>query len=189
MSRCFACSQENCGYRECTCCCHDVELASVSIEKDIILSKREIKFHVDEGTNSNYYKFFGERISNTIDVCDINKKLSKVLNPLEVVIEDNCFELKIDYPLFQSSIRIVITDRCFSRIDLLRAISNEYFEVYREEEEDDRNPGLIPGMLNRATTSGRHGIWGHQIEDLVIEGIYLSIRKNDVPLVTLCVGS
>lgn len=49
----------------------------------------------------------------------------------------------------------------------VEAVITEYETVYAEEGE---NPGHIPGMLNRAPSKGIHGIWGHDLGDLVLEG-------------------
>lgn len=48
-----------------------------------------------------------------------------------------------------------------------------YYEVYAMEEDSIGNPeiGHIPGMYNRVTTDGCFGIWGHDIDDLVLEDI------------------
>jgi hypothetical protein len=46
-----------------------------------------------------------------------------------------------------------------------------YQLMYNLEEEDMKEPSTnIPGMLNRASSNGRYGIWGHDIGDLVYNG-------------------
>ena len=53
-----------------------------------------------------------------------------------------------------------------------------YHVIYKEEERTSADPaGLIPGMLNHTATSGKYGVWGHGIEDLVLEG---AERSNGV---------
>ena len=57
----------------------------------------------------------------------------------------------------------------FTRADLARAVSARYNAIYAEEEKSTEiKPGYIPGMLNRNRTNGRFGIWGHDIEDLLL---------------------
>lgn len=47
-----------------------------------------------------------------------------------------------------------------------------YQLVYKIEDEDaGGKTGNIGNMLNRATSSGRFGIWGHHISDLVYNGL------------------
>ena len=56
--------------------------------------------------------------------------------------------------------------------DLMRFFCNSYNLTYTIEDETTENePGLIPGMYNRNKTSGVFGIWGHEIGDLVLEGL------------------
>lgn len=53
---------------------------------------------------------------------------------------------------------------------LLFLFTNAYQITYAIEESDDRDPGLMPGMFNRAKSNGRFGIWGHVIGDLCYNG-------------------
>lgn len=58
-----------------------------------------------------------------------------------------------------------------SAISLLLIAQKDYMDIYAVEEEAEGNPGHIPGMLNRGTTNGPYGIWGHDFEDLYFENI------------------
>jgi hypothetical protein len=58
----------------------------------------------------------------------------------------------------------------FKALDFLRCVHEGYTRIYQEEESAVGDPGLIPGMSNRAPSSGPYGIWGHYMEDLVFEG-------------------
>ncbi|ARF08741.1 hypothetical protein Catovirus_1_791 [Catovirus CTV1] len=76
----------------------------------------------------------------------------------------------IDYPLtypsiFKFTCKIPVTYGL-----LLYAYTVAYQLTYIIEEEEDDDPGHIPGMLNRAISKGRFGIWGHDIDDLVYNG-------------------
>jgi hypothetical protein len=53
---------------------------------------------------------------------------------------------------------------------LLYIYTLAYQMVYALEEEEEGDPGHIPGMLNRSKSDGPFGIWGHDIEDLVYNG-------------------
>ena len=56
--------------------------------------------------------------------------------------------------------------------DLMKFFCSSYNITYELEEKTSENsPDLIPGMYNRNTTSGIFGIWGHEIGDLVLEGM------------------
>lgn len=57
--------------------------------------------------------------------------------------------------------------------DFVKAFCEAYQEIYTIEEESTKGtePGHLPGMYNRNTTDGCFGIWGHDLEDLVLEDI------------------
>ena len=74
----------------------------------------------------------------------------------------------------------------WSRKDVGRTIQKDYARIYAEE---DAVAGLTPdieGTFNRGRSSGPHGIWGHGIGDLVIEGVTYDAKKHKV---TLSIGS
>jgi len=58
-----------------------------------------------------------------------------------------------------------------SWIDLLLLAQADYKEIYRREDEECGPTGNIPGMLNRASSDGPFGIWGHDISDLYFESV------------------
>jgi hypothetical protein len=71
------------------------------------------------------------------------------------------------------------------------AVADGYERIYREEEESrTKSVELHPEeslLLNRAKTDGVHGIWGHDLDDLVIEIIHAPKTKNGIW--TISVGS
>lgn len=68
-----------------------------------------------------------------------------------------------------------------SALDLLRFGREDYERIYREEDEDvGSKTGNVPGMLNRARSDGRHGIWGHSINDLIFECILMDTSKREI---------
>jgi hypothetical protein len=57
----------------------------------------------------------------------------------------------------------------FTRADLARAVAERYAAIYADEAATAAAPATrVPGMLNRAQTSGRYGIWGHDLGDLML---------------------
>jgi hypothetical protein len=57
----------------------------------------------------------------------------------------------------------------FTRADLARAVAERYAAIYADEAATTAVPAArVPGMLNRAQTSGRYGIWGHDLGDLML---------------------
>lgn len=73
-----------------------------------------------------------------------------------------------------------------SWVDLLLLAKQDYERIYREEDEDCGPTGNIPGMLNRASSKGKYGIWGHHLSDLYFEGVKVDY---DTKMVDFIIGS
>ena len=97
--------------------------------------------------------------------------------PDEVILPANSeFTLEITYPVKNPyRIKIKVGAEGMTRIRLVDIICKSYRKMYKEEDSAHK-VGLIPGMLNRATSSGPYGIWGHVIEDLCL--IECEVKEN-----------
>ena len=96
--------------------------------------------------------------------------INELYNPLGLSGE---YTFSYSYPLskiaeFQHALTPEMTGE-----DVLVLARKDYERIYREEEDVAGDPGHIPGMLNRNTSSGPYGIWGHDFSDLYFEGINL----------------
>lgn len=104
-----------------------------------------------------------------------------VINADQSITTSEKIKIKFEYP-FTNPVIIEFNHKGgFKLIDFFKAIYNGYSNIYAMEDD----PGLIPGMLNRARSNGPVGIWGHVIEDLFIEGI----KEIDKDFFTLEIGS
>ena len=74
----------------------------------------------------------------------------------------------------------------WTRKDVGRIIQKDYAMIYAEEDGAVGMTADIPGTFNRGRSSGPHGIWGHGIGDLVIEGVTYDAKTHKV---TLGIGS
>jgi hypothetical protein len=106
---------------------------------------------------------------------DTDERMIKDLDPNEIIIKKHIVEIKYDYPLSVShKFKHHSTNiKGFTRKELSEQIMKHYKDIYKEEEEIVGNPGHIPGMLNRRTSDGPHGIWGHDIGDLILHTIHV----------------
>jgi hypothetical protein len=97
------------------------------------------------------------------------------LDPDEVILDEEIITITYDYPLKGSFEfrHIAPNGKGFTRRELSEQIMERYRRIYREEERDDGNPGHIPGLLNRNDSHGRYGIWGHDIEDLILHTLHV----------------
>jgi len=97
--------------------------------------------------------------------------IPKLKDGNKIVIPDNK-TIVIDYPLNTEHKFELESSKGFSRAQLLRKISEEYYKIY-EMEENSAKVKTIPAdkrttIYNRNQTDGKFGIWGHDIADLVL---------------------
>lgn len=113
---------------------------------------------------------------------EFSKKISK--DPLGLAGE---FTFKYDYPLNTTAKFVHTLKKNMNFANILSLAKKDYQRIYREEDESTKvKPGNIPGMLNRNSTDGKWGIWGHGIDDLYFEGVRIdTVRKT----VTFDIGS
>lgn len=104
-----------------------------------------------------------------------------------IVIRDTEIQLKVDYPLNRAHYFPLKSIAGFTRRAIVEAVVQTYVKIYSEEKDTIRHMAVIPasqrrGLMNRNTTDGKYGIWGHDIGDLVIEGINYDPTSKTVAL-------
>lgn len=100
----------------------------------------------------------------------------ELIHPDTIVITRDNITITFDYPLSTSAKLTFTKLGGFSRFDFFCCIYEGYKTIYDQEEDVDGDPGLIPGMLNRMSSNGPYGIWGHVMGDLYLEAV---IDKGD----------
>ena len=97
------------------------------------------------------------------------------LDPNEIIIPKQEITIIYDYPLADEFLFTHHTTNPagFTREALSKAIMDQYRQIYEEEDAEDGDPGLVPGMYNRAASHGKYGIWGHVIEDLILHTLHV----------------
>jgi hypothetical protein len=116
----------------------------------------------------------------------------RLIDASRIVLRASSATLVIDYPLHRAARFQILPDAPgagFSVRGVVRAAAEKYAQVYAEEKATTSKPvANIPGMMNRAESDGKYGIWGHNLDDLVLEGVHLRTESGAV-LVELQVGS
>lgn len=111
-----------------------------------------------------YLEFLAQRLLGT--PCS-----DHLIDPNELIVKESTITITFNYPL-TNSIKLTFTNPGgFTRFDFFRCVYEGYLNIYKQEESVDCDPGMMPGMLNRAKSDGPYGIWGHVIEDLFLEGV------------------
>jgi len=93
-----------------------------------------------------------------------------------------------DYPL-SCVVVVEIQKDLEASSEFIQAFCDGYQEIYALERDSTKiKEGKIKGMMNRNRTDGCFGIWGHDIGDLVLEGIYF-YKDGDIYQVEFSIGS
>lgn len=110
--------------------------------------------------------------------------LARLDEPEQIVIPFEKATLVISYPLSTpASVEITAPiQHGFTRAELVRAICEEYANVY-DAEEGSAQVGTIPkdergDQKGRNRTDGAYGIWGYDLQDLVLTAVRWT-RKPD----------
>lgn len=153
----------------------------------------EISFHVRTSDKEDL-EIFEDEIIPWISIKDPEKSFENLVNKEEIVLKASKAILMIDYPL-NKPVEIEIKSKGkdgFSRIELVRLISQEYNRIY-DEEEASAEVKTVPleereGLINRNETDGKYGVWGHDIEDLDLSRIIVH-HNNGIPKLELYIES
>ncbi len=118
--------------------------------------------------------------------------LKNLVAPDDVVIPRQTATLVIDYPLSKPDRTELKADVAsgITRLALARAICKRYAQIYMEEEAGTTLPvetcaarsGGANMLLNRASTDGPHGIWGHSLDDLILNACVFDAGTGECTL-------
>ena len=103
---------------------------------------------------------------------------NNIIDPDDILISDESIKINFTYPL---SLKVEFTFNNkggFTRIDLFRCIYEGYKKIYEEEAATVGDPGRYKRLMNRRPSNGPYGIWGHYMEELIIERINYDPSTN-----------
>jgi hypothetical protein len=121
--------------------------------------------------------------------------LARLAQPDELIVPYETAVLVIDYPLSHPA-SIAITAPLpigFTRAALVKTICDEYSHIY-DAEEGTAATKTIPieergALRNRNRTDGAYGIWGHDLEDLVLTAAHWTREPDGTVRIELHVES
>lgn len=116
---------------------------------------------------------------------ELGTPCDELVNPDTIVVAQDKITITFSYPLERETKLAFTNLGGFSRYEFFRCVYEGYKNIYAQEDAVAGDPGMIPGMLNRARSDGPYGIWGHVMSDLFLEGV---IDKGDGNY-ELCMGS
>ena len=121
--------------------------------------------------------------------------VARLHQPDEIVIPFEHATLIIDYPLSTpASVELAAPSTYgFTRAELVKAICEEYANIY-EAEEGSAHVKTVPhdergALRGRNRTDGAYGIWGHDLEDLIVTAARWTRRSNGSVVIELHVES
>jgi len=149
----------------------------------IVRDKNERQRWKEESKNEIFFKTnYPEHIWDVPYAPPLEKTIDtiRLKNSSELMIKNTTIKILFDYPFNNPQIIKFKSKNGFTRRKLFNIISKKYQSIYDEEEQTKpkkQSSGFINGMLNRVTTTGKWGIWGHGIEDLSL--IQMERRKKE----------
>lgn len=135
------------------------------VKKELIKGKKILEIGVDahitdllnttEDTASSLIQGFTEDGPFKYFEENLNGKFN-ITYPLDVIVEGE-------------------VEKVFTVGELLWKVAQIYEKIYQEEEETTKIEvgQMSENLINRNQTDGKYGIWGHDIGDLVFEGIVI----------------
>ena len=105
-----------------------------------------------------------------------------LINPNEVVIKDEKITMTITYPLSIEVSLPLEKKGGFTRLDIFKNIYEVYKQIYEEEEKSGGDPGSYDNLYNRKKSEGKYGIWGHYLDDLIIESVIYNQKEKELDM-------
>ena len=140
----------------------------------------EINFSIKASVEQE--KDFKDKIVPWASIKNSESDSTRLIDSNLKVISISEASLVIDYPV-RKPVNFKITSmNGFTKGELLRKIGQIYRKMY-EDEEVSSTVKTIPmakrkGLINRNTTDGVYGIWGHDIDDLVLSSATISCKNG-----------
>ena len=139
-------------------------------------------------------RYENDTIDSIVHIANETEELDRLINGDDIIIKNKKATIIVRYPIkdfvtFNISSK---NEKGFTLKDVVENVSNIYKKIYKEElettteVEPKSNKGV--NVLNRSRTNGKYGIWGHDIEDLVLESV-LVYTKNDLVSIELGIES
>lgn len=123
-----------------------------------------------------------------VSIADTDTEIKRLIDPDEIVLPYTAARLIIDYPLNNPAIfELSAAGKGFTRKQLIQYIGDKYHMIY-EEEEQSAATKTVPlkerdGIINRNSTDGKYGVWGHDLSDLSLTTI--EVYRDDKGQISL----
>lgn len=140
----------------------------------------EVTFSVKAATDQE--KAFKDKIVPWASIKNSESDSVRLIDSSLKVISEREATVIIDYPVRAPVSFNITSENGFTKSDLLRKIGQIYKQMYIDEEASSTIK-TVPmnqrqGVINRNTTDGKYGIWGHDIDDLVLSSATISCNNG-----------
>ncbi len=160
----------------------DNDIADPNLVEELHFMKEELgAIIVDHYGNTKFWLHTSPdlHVPYILDYEDENKRAS-LIKPNEVVIEEEELTMVIDYPV-SGDVRVELKKKeGFTRMFIFKSIYEAYKRIYKEEDKESGDPGIDNNLYNRRRSGGKYGIWGHYLEDLVIESVSYNPKEKEL---------
>lgn len=140
----------------------------------------EITFSVKASPQQQ--KKFPDKIVPWASIKNAESDAARLIDAKLKVLSVREATIVIDYPVRQPVQFKITSNTGFTKAELLIRIGQIYRQIYKEEETSSTIKtvprGERKGLINRNTTDGKYGIWGHDIEDLDLSSATISCKRG-----------
>ena len=176
-----------------------MDFSTSSRAKETAYSKRqtngfgELLNNISFAVRTDDKKEFANGLIPWASIENPENEIPKLVDANRIVVPGNKVTIVIDYPLIKEFRFDAESKNGFTRAQLLRDISSAYYKIYKEEEQTATTK-TIPvekrnTTYNRNQTNGIHGIWGHDIADLVLAEVLVYEERSGKIILSLNIES
>ncbi|KKM95138.1 hypothetical protein LCGC14_1191200 [marine sediment metagenome] len=160
----------------------DIDITDPNLVEELHFMKEELgAIIIDHYGNTKFWLHISPdlQVPYILDYEDEKIRVS-LIKPNEVVIEEEELTMVINYPLSVDARLDFKKKGGFTRIFIFKSIYEAYKQIYEEEDEECGDPGTYNNLYNRSRSEGKYGIWGHYLEDLVIESVSYDPKRKEL---------
>jgi len=140
---------------------------------EVIFRRVNSKFQSDQDESKKFL--------NGVPIAYPEESLTILEGANEIVIPTCAVSVNYQFPLngvFPVKYNKIIK-KGWTRRELIEVMSESYHSMYEEEEQTTVIPvGPGEGGMSRCQTNGTYGIWGHNISDLILYKMQVTIKPD-----------
>lgn len=152
-----------------------LHLNKLNIEIDVYNNNHQL---MDTITFEHECEWSSDGKSPYIQIAHPDDDINSLIDA-DAIVTPQAINVLFSYPL-ERPVVVKFDNGPYTRRRLAEIICKKYEEIYEEEDQTSTvEAGRLSQIsLNRNQTTGKYGIWGHVIGDLVLHSVYFDTRTG-----------